>query len=131
GGGSEDNPTAHYFSRYFGNASSVLGPLLVNINDPRLTPQAKATLQSLGVTNFEVSKVSQEIGQADSSSDNTVLRSVAGLNGTFDAVGRTFRFDASVNYGRTDGRAYKTSVIQQNYVNAMNVTTNAAGAIVC
>jgi outer membrane receptor protein involved in Fe transport len=131
GGGSQNNATAHYFSRYFGTSTSVLGPLLVNINDPRLTPASVATLKALGVTNFEVSKVSEEIGQADAATDNTVMRSVAGLNGTFDAAGRTFRFDASVNYGRTDGRAYKTSVIQQNYVNAMNVKRDASGAIVC
>jgi outer membrane receptor protein involved in Fe transport len=131
GGGSETNATAHYFSRYFGTATSVLGPLLVSVNDPRLTPQAKATLTALGVTNFEVSKVSEEIGQAHAATDNSVFRGVAGLNGTFDAIGRTFRFDASLNYGRTQGKAYKTSVIQQNYVNAMNVKRDASGAIVC
>lgn len=131
GGGTLSNATPKYFSRIFGGSQVVMGPLLASINDPRLTPQAKATLQSLGVQNFEVSKVTQEIGQAYPSTDNSVYRGVVGLSGQFDAVGRTFRFDASVNRGRTKGHAFKTSVIQQNFVNAMNVKLDASGKVVC
>ncbi len=43
----------------------------------------------------------------------------------------SFNYEAYANYGRSHLDDYAQSLNQQNFVNAVNVTTNAAGQIVC
>ena len=106
-------------------------PLIFSATDPRLTTQARATLASLGVTDFRVSRASSDLVNNNASSTTDVYRGVAGLQGDFNMIGRTFNFEASANYGRSEGRFFANVLNQQKFVNAINVTTNAAGQIVC
>ena len=124
-----DQPT--YATPLVGSRTNPQGPLLVSVDDPRLTAQARATLIGLGVTTFNVSKAYTGFVDGSSRSDNQVYRAVSGLRGKFDLFGRAFTYEATANYGRTEGNYYRTQFLQQNLVNALNVTTDASGRIVC
>ncbi|WP_231120347.1 TonB-dependent receptor domain-containing protein [Cognatilysobacter tabacisoli] len=96
-----------------------------------LTPQAQATLAGFGQTGFFLSRASRDLVENNASGTTDVGRAVVGLEGSFDAANRTFFWEASANYGRSDARFFGTSLIQQNFINALNVTRDAAGNVVC
>ncbi len=106
-------------------------PLIFSATDPRLTAQARAQLATLGVTDFRVSRASTDLVVNNASAITRVYRGVAGLQGDFSLAGRTFSFEASANYGKSEGSFFASVLNQQRFVNAINVTTNAAGQIVC
>lgn len=117
-----------YNATLFGGLSA---PLIFQANDPRLTPQARAQLAGLGVTSFRLSRASTDLVNNNASSTTDVYRGVAGLEGSFSLFGKKFNFEASANLGRSEGSFFQTVLNQQRFVNAINVTTNAAGQIVC
>lgn len=96
-----------------------------------LTDQARTTLQGLGVAAFNLSRASRDLVTNNGSGTSEIGRVVVGLEGDFDLGERTFYWETSANYGRSDGRAYGTSLVQQNFINALNVTRNAQGQVVC
>jgi outer membrane receptor protein involved in Fe transport len=55
---------------------------------------------------------------------------VGGFTGKFNMLGNDFRWEVSANYGRSKGTFFATVLDQQNFVNALNVTT-VGGNIVC
>ncbi|CEM58977.1 TonB-dependent receptor domain-containing protein [Xanthomonas campestris] len=107
------------------------GSLNFNINNPFLTEQNRQTLQNLGVEDFVLSRSSRDLVQNQSSTDTNLWRAVVGLQGSFDAAGRGFNWEASVNHGEGNFDYYNDNLIQQNFINAINVTRNSAGQIVC
>ncbi len=123
-----DQPT--YQTPLVGSRSNPQGPLLVSATDPRLNPQASALLASLGVTQFNLSRAYLGLIDGRSRSDNQVYRAVTGLRGDFGLFGKDFKYEVSANYGRTEGNYYRTQIVQQNFVNALNVT-GSGGNIVC
>lgn len=123
-----DQPT--YQTPLVGSRTNPQGPLLVSVTDPRLTPQASALLTSLGVTTFNLSRAYFGVIDGSSRSDNQVYRAVSGLRGDFDLAGRNFKYEVSANYGRTEGNYYRTQIIQQKFVNALNVKS-VGGTLVC
>jgi outer membrane receptor protein involved in Fe transport len=124
-----DQPT--YQTPLVGGRTNPQGPLLVSATDPRLTAQAQARLAALGVTTFQLSKAYTDFVDGRSRSDNQVYRAVGGLRGKFDVGEKTFNYEISANYGRTEGSYYRTQIVQQNFVNALNVRRDTAGNIVC
>lgn len=106
-------------------------PLIFQATDPRLTTQARAQLTALGVTSFRLSRASTDLVNNNAAQTTTVYRGVFGFEGDFSLFGKKFNFEVSANYGRTEGSFFQTVLNQQNFVNAINVTTNAAGQIVC
>lgn len=124
----EINDQPIFNATLFGGTSA---PLLFSATDPRLTTQARATLAGLGVTDFRVSRYSDDLVVNRASSNQELYRIVGGLNGNFQLFGNDFRWEVSANYGRSKGEFFQTVLNQQNFVNAINVTTNAAGQIVC
>lgn len=117
-----------YNATLFGALSA---PLTFQANDPRLTQQARQQLAGLGVTSFRLSRASRDLVSNNASSETNVYRGVAGIEGSFDAAGRRFNFEATANYGRSSSYFFGNALNQQRFVNAINVTTNAAGQIVC
>lgn len=117
-----------YNATLFGGSSA---PLLFQANDPRLTPSARAQLAALGVTNFRLSRASTDLVNNNASSTTDVYRAVAGFDGDFSLFNRKFNFEATANYGRSEGSFFASVLNQQHFVNAINVTTNSAGQIVC
>lgn len=115
-------------SDLFGGLS---GALTFNIASPFLTDQARSQLAALGVNRFQVSRASLDLADPTGYSTNDVYRLVYGLRGDFSISGRNFNYEISANYGRADIVDRSQDLNAQNFVNAVNVTRNAAGQIVC
>ncbi|QHL90304.1 TonB-dependent receptor [Sphingomonas changnyeongensis] len=117
-----------YQSNLFGGLS---GPLTFSANDPRLHPDDRARLAALGVTDFRLTRASRDIVENNARGRNQLYRIVGGFDGSFEIGGRKFYWEASANYGRSTGTYTQTVLDQQRFSNAINVTTNAQGQIVC
>lgn len=107
------------------------GALTFSATDPRLTPQAQARLAELGVTTFRLSRASRDLVINNSSNEGYVARGVVGLDGNFEALNRSFFWEVSASYGVNDSDNFSSVLNQQNFINAINVTRNAAGQLVC
>ncbi len=116
-------------SSLFGAGKS--GALTFDVNSPFLTNQARTQLQALGVNRFQVSRASIDLADPTGFSTNDLYRGVFGARGDFAVGGKTFNYEASVNYGRVDIVDRSQDLNAQNFINAVNVTRNAAGQIVC
>ena len=116
-------------SSLFAGAS---GPLTFDVNSPFLTAQARSQLQALGVNSFQISRASADLADVTGFSNIDLWRVVGGVRGKFKLFGnRDFRYSVTGNYGRNDTLDTSQDLNRQNFVNAVNVTTNAAGQIVC
>lgn len=115
-------------SNLFGGSS---GPLTFSATSPFLTTQAKAQLAALGVTLFQVSRASGDLADVTGYSTTDLGRAVFGARGDFKVGNRDFNYEVSGNYGRTLIKDTSQDLNAQNFINAVNVTTNAAGQIVC
>lgn len=115
-------------SNLFGGSS---GPITVDISNPFLTPASRATLTSLGVTRFSLSRASVDLSDQTGRSSTDLYRGVAGLKGDFNVGDHKLFYQVSANYGRTDLTDFTQDLNRQNFINAVNVTTNGAGQIVC
>lgn len=111
--------------------SGSSGPLTFSVNSPFLTTQARSQLQALGVTVFQVSRASADLADLTGFSTTDIYRVVGGARGDFHIGGRNFNYEISGNYGRTDITDTSQDLNRQNFINAVNVTTNGAGQIVC
>jgi outer membrane receptor protein involved in Fe transport len=117
-----------YNATLFGGLSA---PLTFQVTDPRLNAADRATLQGLGVTSFRLSRASRDIINNNASGENQLFRIVGGFDGDFSIGNRRFNWEATVNYGKSLGFYTANVLDQQRFVNAINVTTNAQGQIVC
>ena len=122
----DQNP---YQSTLFPGGTS--GALRISATHPLLTQQARTTLASNGITSFDLGRASRDLFTNDARSETTVGRMVFGLDGTFELADRLFYWEASSNYGRSESFNRGTGLNQQNFVNAINVSRNAAGQVVC
>ena len=115
-------------SSLFGGAS---GPLNFDVNSPFLTTQARSELVRLGVNRFSISRASLDLADLTGFSQNDLYRGVAGFKGDFQLFGRDLNYEVSGNYGRTDITDERQDLNRQNFINAVNVTRNSSGNIVC
>lgn len=106
-------------------------PLTFSANDPRLTDQARSVLAANGITSFRLSRASRDLVQNNSRTDTQLYRAVVGGILDFTVGNYDYVWDTSVTYGRSDADNFQTVLNQQNFLNAVNVTRNAAGQIVC
>jgi outer membrane receptor protein involved in Fe transport len=109
----------------------VSAPLIFSVNDPRLHPDDRALLQGLGVTDFRMSRIMRDLQNNRASSKSELWRGVVGFSGDFNIGEAPFFWEVSANWGRSEGRFFGNSIIQQNFVNAVNVRLDAAGNLVC
>lgn len=121
-----DQPS--FNSSLFGGLSA---PLTFSVNSPFLTPQARAELVRRGVTTFQVSRASADLSDQSGFNETEIYRGVIGVRGSVQAFGREFNYEAYYNNGVTESLDFRQEINAQNFINAVNVTTNAAGQIVC
>lgn len=117
-----------YNATVFGGLSA---PITFSATDPRLTDQARAVLAANGVTSFRLSRASRDLVENNSSTETQLYRAVFGGTLDFQVGDYDYVWDTSVTYGRSDADNFQTVLNQQNFINAMNVTRNAAGQLVC
>lgn len=109
----------------------VSSPLVFSTDNPFLSDSARNTLESAGVEQFFTSRASLDLVDPTGFGENEIYRGVVGVRGEFDAIGRTFNFDASYNRGTAEVTTFGEQINQQRFVNAVNVTRTANGNIVC
>ncbi|HEX8056576.1 MAG TPA: TonB-dependent receptor, partial [Novosphingobium sp.] len=97
-------------------------PLTFRTDNPFLTTQARQQLAALGYTStFQLSRANADLADLSGRSDSKVYRGVAGLKGDLTLGGRDYKFEASLDYGRSDFTDYGQTIDQQRFVNAVNV----------
>lgn len=115
-------------SSLFGGTS---GAVAFTTASPFLTDQARAALTSRGVNNFQVSRASDDLTDGSGFNKTRLNYGVGGVRGDFETFGRSFNFEAFASYGKVRSRDFGQALNSQNFINAVNVTTNAAGQVVC
>lgn len=115
-------------SSLFGGLS---GALTFSPDNPFLTAQARNALTSRGVTTFSISRASDDFADLTGFNKTRIYNVVGGLRSEFEALGREWNFEAYVTHGNTRSRDFGQDLNAQNFINAVNVTRNAAGQIVC
>ncbi|WP_343061189.1 TonB-dependent receptor domain-containing protein [Novosphingobium flavum] len=107
------------------------GALQFLVTNPFLSAQAKQALANAGyTTNFTMSRVNTDLTDPSGKTTSDVYRGVASLEGDFSFGGRSFNFEAYLDYGRTDVVDYYQDLDQQKFINAINVAS-VNGQIVC
>lgn len=106
------------------------GPITFAADYPLLSQQNRDVLAANGITSFRLSRASRDLVTNNARSETELQRFVAGLEGDFDVGGRTFYWEASVNFGDNDARFFQTVLNQQNFINALNVAV-VDGQVVC
>jgi outer membrane receptor protein involved in Fe transport len=107
------------------------GMLRIPVTHPLLTEQARQTLQALGAKEFLLSRASRDVVTGNSASRSDVWRVVGGLEGYFALGDRNFNWEVSGVYGRGDFDYTGRALVQQKFINALNVSRNADGRVVC
>lgn len=115
-------------SSLFGGLS---GPLNFRTDTPFLTDQARGELQRRGVTQFQISRNSADLADLTGFNKTRLYHGVLGIRGDFGVFGREFNFEGFVSRGETRSRDFGQDINAQNFVNAVNVTRDAAGNAVC
>lgn len=113
---------------FFGGGSAGV---TFSIDNPFLTDQARGVLQGAGVNTFTVSRANVGFADLTGFAETELVRGVLGARGDFELLGKDWNWETSVVYGKTEVADNRQDINQQNFTNAINVTTDAAGNIVC
>ena len=112
----------------FGGAS---GATVYTIDNPFLTDQARGVLEAAGVQQFTLSRASADLADPSGYGKNEIKRGVVGFRGEFGGLGRIFNYEISANRGEAEVVTYSQDINRQNFINAVNVTRDSSGNIVC
>lgn len=107
------------------------GAMLFRADNPFLSEATRSILRENGIESFRLSRSSRDLSMNNSATETELTRVVVGLDGYFDAAGRAFNWEASLVRGKGEFEYLGTGLIQQNFINAINVTADASGRIVC
>ncbi len=119
-----------YQSAFFAGQNGS-GPIQFSTTNPFLTAQARGILSAAGASTFFVSRANLDLAPQTFENSIDTFRVVAGFKGAFDVLDRKVNWDTSFNYGRSEGHETYFDINEANFLNAIDVTTNAAGKIVC
>ena len=115
----------------FGGDSATL---YLPIDYPFLHPDDRQViLDNLGpVAQFGFHKAMDDLSQSGRTDGTTdMLRLVLGLEGEFEFAGRDVRWDVSWNRGESRSKTNNTQLVEENYREALDLTVDASGDIVC
>lgn len=107
------------------------GTITIRSDHPLLNDQARSTLAENGISSFRLSRASGDLVTNNGRTESELARAVIGLTGDFNIGARSFNWEISANMGQNDATSFGTALNQQNFVNAINVTRDASGNIVC
>jgi outer membrane receptor protein involved in Fe transport len=111
--------------------SGASGTLTFRSDNPLLSAQARQQLAALGyASTFQLSRAHADLADLSGNSDSEVYRGVVGVEGDLALGGRDYRFEVSLDYGRSDFTDHGQTIDQQRFVNAVNVAL-VGGQIVC
>ena len=107
------------------------GPLLFPVTNPFLNDQARSLLIASGYSAFILSRANADIGDPTGYARSRVYRGVLGLEGNLALDDRTLNYELSLTYGRSDFTDHDQQIDQQRFINAVNVTQDGTGTIIC
>lgn len=130
-----------YNTYLFGTPGSTDGQFIINIDNPFLTPQARAIIQENLLTSpfaaspdsFFLTRANTDIIPSDGESTVELYRFVGGVDFNFNAFGNEQKLQVVGNYGRSTTQGRERVLIQQNFENALNnpaSTTQCAPGVV-
>jgi outer membrane receptor protein involved in Fe transport len=108
--------------------------LVIGINNPFLTDANRAVLRDAGITDaFVLSRTNQDIQGANGTSNrNRTFRTVQGLEGDFEMLGRTIDWDVSGIYGFQEQETRTQSIKDVEFALAIDSAIDpTTGQIVC
>lgn len=80
---------------------------------------------------FFLSRASIDIGNNQTSAEGESMRGVLALDGDLNFMDRDFFWNLSWAHGQSDGNFQSPNIVQTRFQEAINVTRDASGAIVC
>ncbi|MFM9828212.1 MAG: TonB-dependent receptor domain-containing protein [Sphingomonas sp.] len=107
------------------------GSLTFSANNPFLNAQARGVLAANGLTEFNLSRHNIDLADNSGFNQTELYRGVVGFKGDFNVGSRSFNWEVSGNYGRTQGTDFTQDINAQNFINAINVAQGPNGTIVC
>ncbi|WP_277873308.1 TonB-dependent receptor domain-containing protein [Sphingomonas paeninsulae] len=119
---------------------NVNGNFVFKLSNPYLTAQARDIIRANLVANglpsgddadFYVGRANTDLVSGVAKLNQDLYRFVGGFNGDLTLFGNKWSWEASGNYGRTRSESITPTLVEPNLRRALNVTTNAAGQIVC
>ncbi|AZS20304.1 MULTISPECIES: TonB-dependent receptor domain-containing protein [unclassified Caulobacter] len=123
-----------------GNAVTSAGTetsgILVSINNPYLSAASQQLLRDSGAVNtannFIMSRTNQDIlGDNPQRGVTNIGNFAQGLKGDFDFLDRNWTWDLSYTYGRADGKVESTSILDVEYLLAIDTVRDGSGQITC
>ncbi len=134
-----------YNSALFDAAGTPDGNIIVSIDNPFLTPAARASIvdainnnpfsdQNFNGVNqdyFYLGRANTDLQSGFSTGTVEVMRFVAALDGDYQLFGRNWNWEAFANYGRSETNSRSRELIQQNFANAVDAVLDPSGNIVC
>ncbi len=101
--------------------------LTVRTGNPFIPASVQAQMTARGITQFTLGTMNQDIPPFGTLNNRTTRRGVVGINGTFDAGGSAWTWDAYYQVGETKSAERTTSTTQKDkFANAIDVVTNPA-----
>lgn len=134
-----------YNTALFGAAGTQSGNFIVSVDNPFLTPTARAAiLNSIandaaipgsGVSPtqniFYLGRANTDLQNGSSRADQAVYRFVAGLDGSFHLGNHAFTWELVGNYGHSLADASSPNLITRNLNNAIDAVLSPTGQITC
>lgn len=127
-----------------GPGGSPDGNIVVSIDNPYLSPEARAAIvaainanplsdQNLGgfpQNYFYLARANSDLTTGESASEVEAIRFVAGLSGAFDFAAGRWDWEVAGNVGRSKTTSRSRELVQQNFLNAVDAVRDG-NDIVC
>lgn len=124
----------NYNTGLFDAAGTPDGNLIVSLNNPYLSTADRATIAANlapGQNEFYVGRALSDLTTGRAEANISTYRFVGGLAGDFGIGSRSFNWEASVNYGRSQTKGRNFELDNQNFFNAIDAVRDASGNITC
>lgn len=124
----------NYNTGLFDAAGTPDGNLIISLDNPYLNAADRATIAAnlpAGQNEFYVGRALSDLTTGRAEARIETYRFVGGLAGDLGFGSRTFNWEASVNYGRSQTRGRNFELDNQNFANALDAVRDASGNITC
>ena len=128
-----------------GPGGSPDGNIRVSIDNPFLSPQARAAIVGAIATNplsdqnlggfsqdyFYLARANTDLSTGESTGEVDLMRFVGGLSGDLDFAAGRWDWSVAANHGRSRTTSRSRELVEQNFLNAIDAVRDDGGDIVC
>ena len=117
----------------FAAPAALGGPAItLSVDNAFLSEQARRTILANGLTEFNINRNFNDITERDPGKTSVdVYRFVGGFEGDFNALDRTWSWDMSYTYGRSESVSGLTYINPDRLFLAADAVRNSQGEVVC